>query len=254
MKNELFRSFGWGMSLGMLVGAGICITGLVIATDFWTMASATLCSTEEKNCLRDWISASSGWVAGVVTLIALGPVILQLRELKRQTMFSIGDERPEIEIWTNNNYGVYRFRIVNWNRRAFIIQKVKWTSEVDFQAMPELLVGKEIVGGDAQAESHIPIDQDGRLAQWVAIDGWENRGLPPNVKRFWQIARTDPQQLNLPPGSNTRAKIEVSGVLGGGHNKPVAITAEVPTLIDLIPNRGGPGAQGTLPAKRSRKT
>jgi hypothetical protein len=245
MENEPFRSFGWGMSLGMLLGAGICITGFVTSTEFWTVASGTLCLPEEKNCLREWISASSGWVAGAVALIALGPVILQLRELKRQTVFAIGDERPEIEIWTNNNHSVYRFRIVNWNRRAFLIQKVKWTSEVDFQAMPELLVGKELVGGGAQFESRIPIDENGRLAQWVAIEGWENRGLPPNVKRFWQIARTDPQQLNLPPGPGARAKIEVFGVLGGGGNKPVAITAVVPTLIDLIPNRGGPGPQGT---------
>lgn len=198
------------------------------------------CEPDENDCFRQWVSALSGWVGGLVAFVALWPIYLQLREMKRQTNFTVGDDLPTVEIWTNNNSAVYRFRVVNWNRRAFLIYEVRWIKAPKFEAEQSLRVDRETADREGVTERVCEVDNRGVLAAWAVVEGWEDRGRPPDAKRFWRLATKDPTTVVFADGTNMAAEVEIVGELAGETRRRIRIRAKAPTLIDLSPSRGGP--------------
>ncbi|MBP1850540.1 hypothetical protein J2Z17_001977 [Rhizobium halophytocola] len=197
------------------------------------------------------MSALGGWAAVTTALLTLVPVFLQLREMKRQTAFIVGDELPSVEILTNNDHAVYRFRIVNWNRRAFLINQIRWTNGPQIDLEPRLRTDK-VTDEELKPDKHYEIQVDGRIEGWVPLEGWENRSRRPDAKFFWRYAMQDPD-MTFSPASELPVMLEVTGTLAGDVQRSVVLRAEAPTLVDPQPKRGGPGPYTKPKRQRPRR-
>lgn len=87
---------------------------------------------------------------------------------------------------------------------------------------------------------------NGQLKAWAVVEGWENRSLKPEAKRFWQLATAEPTALVFDANEDMSAELEIVGQFAGQGHRPIVLKARAHTLIDLTPSRGGPGLYRAL--------
>jgi len=182
-------------------------------------------------CVREWLMVIAAWltffgggVAAIIVYKTLRPMRDQLSEARRQTAFIVGDERPFIEIWTHKSREVYRFRIVNWNRRILLVAKVEWICEAEYEALP-VLIGVDD-RGERQERDLEPV---GDLTTWIDMAGFINRSVGPPVTLFHQKASLS-TWINL-PDEHPPARIRVSGFLLGETREPITLEASIRSLM-----------------------
>jgi hypothetical protein len=182
-------------------------------------------------CLREWLIVIAGWLTffgGVVAALfvykTIKPMRQQLSEARRQTSFIVGDNRPFIEIWTHKKREVYRFRIVNWNRRILLISKVEWICAAEYESLPVM-----IAVDDKGVHQEREMEPDGSLVTWIDMDGFINRSGAPPVMLFHQKASLS-TWLNLPQ-EHPPAQIRVSGFLLGETREPIVLEASIKSLM-----------------------
>ncbi|TCU25302.1 hypothetical protein [Rhizobium laguerreae] len=78
---------------------------------------------KDEMCLREWLSALSGWAAAIAAVVTL-------LTLRQQIRFQIGDVPPSIYAFTSvgpDRRPQVTFILENWNRRPLHMQEVKIT-------------------------------------------------------------------------------------------------------------------------------
>ncbi|WP_455271210.1 hypothetical protein [Rhizobium herbae] len=89
--------------------------------DFVAWNGWDLCGTDCN--LRAWLDALSGWFGGIAAFATIGFVVLQLREQKLQTVFTVGDALPTMDAVEHlRDSTELVVRIVNWNRRGIVVR------------------------------------------------------------------------------------------------------------------------------------
>lgn len=223
----------------------VIVISVITVAFLWPFEHHRYCDNNETlgACSRDWLAVIvsfatfvGGVVAAWIVYKSVSPINGQLAEMRKQTAFIIGDQRPSLEIWTNNGGAVYRFRIVNWNRRPFLILKIRWNNST-FPAESVLQMDRE-EGRSGLFERSSAIRSDGTLDAWFEIEGWEDRSKPPEAKRFWQKATTNPVQISLSRQRALDAQLEVTGILCGEERSELVLRANIDSLVDLNPKRG----------------
>lgn len=167
------------------VAAGLFSAILVVVFAYVTHGPIEWCGPAETNCVRDWISALSGWAAFIGAAMAVPYLAAQVREARRQTEFIVGDALPTVTLEENvgstdvlTAFSVV-LNVVNWNRHPLFVQDIR-TIDADAKI---LRIGptKE----DRKAESFnaaiLEVDIDEKR---VYVPGWENRALPPLSQRL----------------------------------------------------------------------
>ncbi|MFC5760542.1 hypothetical protein [Rhizobium sp. GCM10022189] len=130
----------------------IMIVVLIVVVFGFGPTRSLLCEPNE-NCLREWISASSGWAGALVTLATLMVLLHQIRVQQRQIDHQLGESPPSMfVVVTSDEEGdqFVKIEIQNWNRRPLRIDRV-----ADFGEQPSLMMrvtrvvldGKEIEDG-----------------------------------------------------------------------------------------------------------
>ena len=114
-RGGTWLALAWGAFLG-------AFTFLAI-TDFALVTNATWCGNADMHCLREWVGALSGWAAAVAAGITILALYDQLREQRKQTDFVLGEALPTFDAYSEGFVDVY-LRVVNWNRRTFLIDKI----------------------------------------------------------------------------------------------------------------------------------
>lgn len=202
--SKVFKQFGpiaRAIAFGM---AGAIL--LVLATEtFWMFHRNGFCSLADQNgavCLREWLASLSGWAAAIAAVVAIGPLIYQLREQRRQTRFLIGDAEPTVDVERKAPLSI-RVRIVNWNRRSLIVHP-----------------GRYSVGGKALSIQSIRRENENQRSTDTGhfnftILGWEDRAARPSFSELMIELETPSFHWDL----NASAIVQIEGKLvgeGGG--------------------------------------
>ncbi|QAZ45933.1 hypothetical protein [Mesorhizobium sp. Pch-S] len=172
--------FWFNVIVGPLVGgfAAYWIASSVLGEYSWCIAG-------EEHCVREWVSALSGWAAAVAAGVTLFALYDQLREQRRQTDFVLGDAKPTLTArHPQDRLEDFALRIVNWNRVSADILRVR----VAWSNVPVQVGLKEVGLGDRT----VGINMDPNISGIVRIDGWENRSdAPPFGEIFGYVSAVD---------------------------------------------------------------
>ncbi|MBZ9746743.1 hypothetical protein LB516_15930 [Mesorhizobium sp. CO1-1-7] len=148
------------------------------------------CISGEEHCVREWISATSGWAAALAAAVAIGPLLGQLREQRRQTSFVLGDAEPTVDI-ERRAYLSLRIRLVNWNRRALYLRPLQFKMAGKSYNPRSILRSNE-------NQSYTSVGDYG-----FTIAGWEDRS-------------------SAPPFSELAIELEEDGKIGD-FNQPILV-------------------------------
>lgn len=145
-----------------------------VAYWLWPAYSA-VCGKDEgaATCLREWFGAASGWMAAVAAAVAIGPLLGQLREQRRQTEFALGYAPATMSAsHVKNSLEDAVLHIVNWNRFPADVLAVRMSANplAAGMAISKIYVSGEQIGRDTREE---------RIKGIVRMDGWEDRNARP---------------------------------------------------------------------------
>lgn len=155
----------WTVIVAALFGGFIATVVIHFYHQSWLLCQG-------PNCFRDWLGATSGWVAafvaGLVAWRTLAKLSEQVDDAKRQTAAITGTEPPAVQI-VSTSIRQIELRIVNWNRRPYRIRAVFTHMNPTFVTKID---GKSV---DAQMGPGWV-----RLHRPIVISGYENRNdIPP---------------------------------------------------------------------------
>ncbi len=178
----------------------------------------TFCGPAERNCVREWIGALSGWAAGAAALITACVVYRQFSEMRRQTDYLIGDAPPTMSARHHDNIeiGDIELRIANWGRSAFDLREVR-ISGTPFRS--SISVMQVVV--DSNQFDHM---ETGVIDPPVPVAGWENRSEPPPICRIDVFLHADDGIDNVP--DQLLVEFETILVLHNGRRE-LELTAEL---------------------------
>ena len=224
LDREPASDFSVGMAIGLLLGVAVVI-------GIWLTDLPQSCPAQEDfvTCVREWLGIVAGGATAVVGLFAalavyltIPPMRQQLEQLKRQTTYIVGDELPSLEIWPNRSGQFYRFRIINWNRRVFLITKVEWDCPSNYPAGRSLYGVSR--GGEVRALSFIW--RDGRVEPGIPVENYLNRSDQPPELWCHQPAEEGVAQ----PEYHSKATLRVTGYLVGNRHEQITLEAHVESL------------------------
>lgn len=206
------------LALGIAFGFMVALALFIWVNGF---ANLGYCAEGENYgaCIRNWFGALSGWVAAAAAALAIGPLLGQLREQRRQTGFTLGDAEPTIDIERRAHLSL-RIRIVNWNRRMLSLRPIRIEAS-ECELFPNSILRKT----DTLGNEHV-LDVTG-----FKVLGWEDRNRrPPYYEMALEIA--DPAD---PAISREPLTVTIEGELigkGGGAFKHTTVVRRWGTLLE----------------------
>jgi hypothetical protein len=108
---------------GALVAGAIMIAMLLTVISGFEPARTMFCKADEV-CLREWLSATSGWAAAVAAFVTLFALMRQIAAQERQIDHQLGNVEPDIYVRCTvgeDRSPVAKVTIINRNRRPFSI-------------------------------------------------------------------------------------------------------------------------------------
>lgn len=160
----------------VLVLAGVGGGALFVAFVDLAVMDADWCAGSTQ-CLRDWISALSGWAAAIAAAITIVFLAGQMREARRQTEYLVGDANPTIAMTDPQNIRdpSEAFQnlliITNWNRNPIVIHEIDIVDE------------NVLVEVDVHLDDRAPATRNFLRSQFeqkkLFIAGWDDRNIPP---------------------------------------------------------------------------
>lgn len=158
----------------------IAVGAIVILGEPQTWAS--LCTgAKDEQCLREWISALSGWAAAGAAALTIGVLITQVKVQQAQTDFQLGDARPTIDAVQHAGRSKrVIIRIRNWNRRSMLVRRIS----VICDAVP--IHSISVTYDDKSAFSLLGPILNFDPAKMV--EGWVNRSNEPQMLKLGILA------------------------------------------------------------------
>lgn len=188
------------------------------------------CETGESGlaCTREWLSATGGHVATVFaafTIYFLYQQVAeqkkQVAEQKKQTEFQLGDAEPTLDVIVHQEDDRQLVvRIVNWNRRALIVNKLTLTGGEGWAFAWEVFVSSR------------PEDVYGQSLNFqppLVLDGWEDRQARPTFARIKIGAFLDQAGVDVMPQWPS-TKVEADARLLGDVHRQIELQG-----INFIP-------------------
>jgi hypothetical protein len=169
-----------------LICFGQCVTAGIVAAFithiliqyFGGYIEACQMNEKETHCLREWVSALSGWVAAAGALIAalltIPHLMKQAHEANRQTDFIIGNTPPIMEVIDRNGPGEIWVKIINWNRNTFYIDEI--ITPPQFNTKIEKLKFEP---------NNIVVTMGEGIKLPIRISGYEDRSKAPSIVNIY---------------------------------------------------------------------
>lgn len=185
--------------------------------DFVAWNGWELCSSENCN-LQAWLGALSGWVGASVAAAAAVPLILQLREQRLQTAFSVGDAPPTIDALEHlEDSRQLVVRIVNWNRRAIVVHAI------DAPHSAVIVFPNEIFVDGKRRDDTFDLQTIG--VRKFTVRGWEDRGKPPHYAELRLEALSNEDLTTKENWAEIPRVVAEAQIMGEQHRK-VTLSAD----------------------------
>lgn len=164
-----------------------CCAALVIviywATNTWPIGAlydfAEYTFSRDQEWWQGWIGALSGWIAAIgafgAAALTLPHLKRQADEAKRQADFALGDSAPTFDVYAEDFVEVY-FRVVNWNRRTLLIDKVRSEGAISVEIRSIQLTNKR---EEWPWEYGVEEEGDPIFKSAIRVPGFEDRNKAP---------------------------------------------------------------------------
>ncbi|MDW9473454.1 hypothetical protein [Sinorhizobium meliloti] len=202
----------------------------------WKLCEADRCT------LQDWLSATAGWAGFVAAAAAAYFVFHQLEEQRKQTAFLLGDGPATLEV---NVFAIDTkravFRIINWNRRSFAVERVRITCSKASVPEPKVLRWYSPRHEKGAKRHDATIVSGGWLAMVPAAEGWLDRQMSPSVFEFsliFDLASEDFTDLVDGLPLSATADVIIQGIYEDGRSQRSELRISGP-VINLLPNSAG---------------
>lgn len=176
----------------------------VMAWTGWPMCDKGTCNVQ--SCL----GALSGWFGGIAAFGTIAFVVLQLREQRLQTAFTVGDAQPTMDAIEHlNDSSELVVRIVNWNRRGLIVRSLDVDDTNTIVLTNNLTVDGKVVATDFLQFGIKPFH----------VRGWEDRGKAPHYAEI-RLAAMREIETDLSFAKNWRDIRRITAdvqILGDSH-------------------------------------
>lgn len=180
----------------------------------FALFDAHWCLVSEKNCVREWVGALSGWAAFVGAILALPYVASQVREARRQTEFAIGDADPEFIIGRNRRTRRTVLTVRNWNRRRIMVDTVTIVRNTNRLAIYDLADADDLSVPTWKQQQYL-----GERASF-GVDGWVDRSQQPPKRRLKILLSKDGEFTEDPDVIGSKMDLEISyRVVGQLHEQ-----------------------------------
>lgn len=192
------------------------------------------CNTNEPStqCVREWVSALSGWVAAggalVAALLTLPHLRKQAAEAKRQTDFIVGDAEPEIILQRNRSKETVTLIITNWNRRRVIIEEANASSS----STNKIEIHNMIAYNQYEYPSVEALSKQIKKSNYD-VNGWINREQPPKQRRIALSFRANNDFIHTPATSIQSLKLTVKYKIVGQTHSRHEVTVSALDWIDI---------------------
>ncbi|MBP1862164.1 hypothetical protein [Rhizobium herbae] len=183
---------GWFFIAGA-AALGVIIDIFAYASHVWGVIGPAL--TEER--VRNWLGALSGWVAAIVAGATMLPLYRQLRHVRRQTDFQLGDALPTIDVTPDlDDSRIMVVRVVNWNRRGMLVHRIASNLTTNVGLHETKLDGEVVALGQFR---------------WpMPLRGWEDRSKSPHTLQLKIFAGPDDDILrDWPPRAKVILKVQL---------------------------------------------
>lgn len=178
------------------------------------------CEIDESGlaCVREWLTATGGWVATVFAACTIYYLYQQVSEQKsqvaeqkKQTQFQLGDADPTLDVIVHQEDDRQLVvRIVNWNRRALIVNKLILTGGEGWAFAWDIFVNSRPNDAYGQSLDFMPP---------LVLDGWEDRQARPTYARIKIGAFVDEGMKQIMPyWPSTKVEADAR-LLGDVHRK-----------------------------------
>ncbi|EJC74372.1 hypothetical protein Rleg10DRAFT_2851 [Rhizobium leguminosarum bv. trifolii WSM2012] len=178
-------------SWGAPVAGAIMIVILLIVISGFEPARAMFCKADEA-CLREWLSATSGWAAAVAAFVTLFALRRQIAAQERQIDHQLGNVEPDMYVRCTvgeDHAPVAQITIINRNRRPFSVHYLDAYAADRVKLFPNSV---EVDEGDRYRDTFgheglvtnclLPGKEDGKGASTAVIScSFEPEGDPTSV-------------------------------------------------------------------------
>ncbi|MDW9680682.1 hypothetical protein [Sinorhizobium medicae] len=159
------------------VGA-ICFFGILALIGLALFRPGAFCNANE-HCLREWISASSGWAAVAIAAATIWPMYKQLAAQQLQADFQLGDAGPTFDALQDVKQGNrVVVKVTNWNRRPLVFRQFRVRGPFGLEEIGAL--------GDA-SKQYMKVGTSKNFIEFtpaVVLEGWADRGKAPKYLQF----------------------------------------------------------------------
>ncbi|MDP9809376.1 hypothetical protein J2W42_002224 [Rhizobium tibeticum] len=248
----------WTYWLGWYVA--YAILAVVVIAAVWNGQFDNLCTKSrpawlpwaqpEEHCLREWLSALSGWVGFGAAAVGAYFVYHQLAEQRRQTGFMLGDGDPIFQVRTYAfDHKRTVFRLINWNRRTLSLARIIISCPTVTIPQPTKIRCSD-KGFQKRATTFTSeIDAKGWLNPIPGVEGWIDRQGPPDILDFefhFHKGREDFKEILYGLSKSVIVEIVVYGQFEDGTDNEHVFRFKMP-VIDFLPNTGERFEIGSTP-------
>lgn len=196
------------LALGIALGFMGALAAFIWLNSF---AQHSYCGQGENYgaCFREWFGALSGWAAAGAAGITIFALYDQIKEQRKQSDFVLGEALPTFDAYAEDFIDVY-LRVVNWNRRTFIIDKITCTDADSIHVLEVKLEHKK--------KPEFLKDDKPEFWQPVRVAAFDDRSKAPAICRI---------ELQIFSGEGPKLRtFKVHGRLLGEEHREQILTAK----------------------------
>lgn len=215
-------------SWGALVAGAIMIAILLTVISGFEPARTMFCKADEV-CLREWLSATSGWAAAVAAFVTLFALRRQIAAQERQIDHQLGNVEPDIYVRCTvgeDRSPVAKVTIINRNRRPFSIHYLEaYTISNRIKLFPHLL---QIDRSDRFQDA---IGLPGAVTNCLLPGKEDGKGASTAVITCFFEPESGPDSVDESGLARYQAKVFCHGRLHGDKVAPCVLIAEVELVM-----------------------
>ncbi|RWX10375.1 hypothetical protein EHI42_25810 [Rhizobium hidalgonense] len=208
--------------------AGVVMLGILLIVISGFEPSRTMFCNADEACLREWMSATSGWAAAVAAFVTLFALRRQIAAQERQIDHQLGNVEPDMYVRCTvgeDNSPVAQITIINRNRRPFSVHYL------DAYTADRVKLFPHSVKVDESDRYHDAFGHKGLVTNCLLPGKEDGRGASTAVITCFFEPEGDPNSVDESGLARYYTRVFCHGQLHGEKLAPRVLTAEVELVM-----------------------
>ncbi|WP_157131431.1 hypothetical protein [Rhizobium sp. NXC14] len=212
---------------GAAVAGAVMIVILLIVISGFEPTRALVCEADEV-CLREWLSATSGWVAAFAAFVTLFALRRQITAQEKQIDHQLGNVEPDMYVRCTvgeDHSPVAQITIINRNRRPFSVHFL------DAYTPDRVKLFPHSVKVDESDRYHDAFGHEGLVTNCLLPGKEDGKGASTAVITCFFEPEGDPNSVDENGLARYHTRVFCHGQLHGEKLAPRVLTAEVELVM-----------------------